>query len=77
MYLSWEDRGNLASVIANWPESNVEITAEKHDNSTAEKIIKQSSSVRTFGLLVDLGPLLATLSTETCDWAGQSWGDEN
>ncbi|KAJ6168618.1 hypothetical protein N7497_001461 [Penicillium chrysogenum] len=26
MYLSWEDRGNLASVIANWPESNVEIT---------------------------------------------------
>ncbi|KAJ5617400.1 hypothetical protein N7537_002514 [Penicillium hordei] len=26
MYLSWEDRGNLASVIANWPESSVEIT---------------------------------------------------
>jgi hypothetical protein len=37
-------------------------TAEKHDNSTAEKIIKQSSSVRTFGLLVDLGPLLAGLA---------------
>lgn len=26
MYLSWDDRGNLASVIGNWPESNVEIT---------------------------------------------------
>lgn len=26
MYLSWDDRGNLASVIANWPEHNVEIT---------------------------------------------------
>ncbi|RDW90484.1 Malic enzyme [Aspergillus mulundensis] len=26
MYLSWEDRGNLASVIANWPQPNVEIT---------------------------------------------------
>ena len=26
MYLSWEDRGNLAAVIANWPEPNVEIT---------------------------------------------------
>ncbi|KAL5003433.1 hypothetical protein BDV10DRAFT_154997 [Aspergillus recurvatus] len=26
MYLSWEDRGNLASVIANWPRPNVEIT---------------------------------------------------
>lgn len=26
MYLSWEDRGNLAAVIANWPETNVEIT---------------------------------------------------
>ncbi|CAG7971941.1 unnamed protein product [Penicillium salamii] len=26
MYLSWEDRGNLASVIANWPQPSVEIT---------------------------------------------------
>ena len=26
MYLSWEDRGNLAAVIANWPQPNVEIT---------------------------------------------------
>ncbi|KAJ9326979.1 hypothetical protein DTO027B5_5577 [Paecilomyces variotii] len=26
MYLSYEDRGNLAAVIANWPQSNVEIT---------------------------------------------------
>lgn len=26
MYLSWEDRGNLAAVVANWPEPNVEIT---------------------------------------------------
>ncbi|KAJ5485429.1 NADP-dependent malic enzyme [Penicillium diatomitis] len=26
MYLSWEDRGNLSAVIANWPQPNVEIT---------------------------------------------------
>ncbi|KAJ5674966.1 NADP-dependent malic enzyme [Penicillium maclennaniae] len=26
MYLSWEDRGNLAAVIANWPQPAVEIT---------------------------------------------------
>ncbi|KAJ5218394.1 NADP-dependent malic enzyme [Penicillium cinerascens] len=26
MYLSWEDRGNLAAVIANWPQPTVEIT---------------------------------------------------
>ncbi|KAE8383336.1 hypothetical protein BDV26DRAFT_251530 [Aspergillus bertholletiae] len=26
MYLSWEDRGNLAAVIANWPQAHVEIT---------------------------------------------------
>ncbi|KNG86006.1 NADP-dependent malic enzyme MaeA [Aspergillus nomiae NRRL 13137] len=26
MYLSWEDRGNLAAVIANWPQPHVEIT---------------------------------------------------
>ncbi|OJK03387.1 hypothetical protein ASPACDRAFT_111148 [Aspergillus aculeatus ATCC 16872] len=26
MYLSYEDRGNLAAVIANWPQPNVEIT---------------------------------------------------
>lgn len=26
MYLSWEDRGNLAAVISNWPQPNVEIT---------------------------------------------------
>ncbi|CAL5874802.1 uncharacterized protein PFLUO_LOCUS9104 [Penicillium psychrofluorescens] len=26
MYLSWEDKGNLAAVIANWPQSHVEIT---------------------------------------------------
>ncbi|OJJ50507.1 hypothetical protein ASPZODRAFT_192222 [Penicilliopsis zonata CBS 506.65] len=26
MYLSWEDRGNLAAVIANWPQPHVDIT---------------------------------------------------
>jgi malate dehydrogenase (oxaloacetate-decarboxylating)(NADP+) len=26
MYLSYEDRGNIAAVIANWPEPHVEIT---------------------------------------------------
>jgi len=26
MYLSWKDRGNLAMVIANWPEPKVAIT---------------------------------------------------
>ena len=26
MYLSYEDRGNLAAVIQNWPQHNVEIT---------------------------------------------------
>jgi malate dehydrogenase (oxaloacetate-decarboxylating)(NADP+) len=26
MYLSYEDKGNIAAVIANWPQPNVEIT---------------------------------------------------
>ena len=26
MYLSYEDRGNLAAIIQNWPQPNVEIT---------------------------------------------------